>query len=152
VNGFRYNARALARRIAERHFGLHAERPRLERSRVVPFLLRELACAPELWIQKGYLARVVSLDGEARDEGIVPLEDFVDGGGGADANAVAVTIELDARATLVPVAYARRGGRIEERALPPHPLHAFESDEHRRELEALLRACDASPRSLRIDV
>ena len=136
VNGFRYNARVLARRIAERHFGVAPERPRLERADVVPFLLGELSRAPELWIQKGYLARVVSLDGEARDEGIVPLEDFVDSGG---PDAAAVAIELDAQATIVPVAYVRRGGRISEHVLPPHPLYAFESDEHRRELEALLR-------------
>jgi hypothetical protein len=39
----------------------------------------------------------------------------------------------------VPVAYVRRGGRIAEHVLPPHPLYAFESDEYRRELDALLR-------------
>jgi thioredoxin reductase len=136
VNGFRYNARVLARRIAERHFGLTVERPRLERDRVVPFLLGELARAPELWVQKGYLARVVTFDPEPRDAGIVPLEDFVDGGG---SDAVAVAIELDAHATIVPLAYVRRGGRLAEHALPPHPLYSFEGPEHQRELQALLR-------------
>jgi thioredoxin reductase len=135
LNGFRYNARVLARRIAERHFGVAADRPRLERERVVPFLLGELARAPELWIQKGYLARLVTFDGGARDQGIVPLEDFVDGSG---PDAVAVAIELDAQATIVPVAYVRQGGRIVEHVLPPHPLYAFEGDEHRRELEGSL--------------
>jgi thioredoxin reductase len=135
VNGFRYNARVLARRIAERHFGVTPERRRLEPIEVVPFVLGELARAPELWIQKGYLARVVTFDGEARDEGIVPLEAFVDGGG---PDAVAVAIELDADAGIVPVAYMRRGGRIGEHALPPHPLYAFEGEEYRRELQALL--------------
>jgi hypothetical protein len=136
VNGFRYNARLLARRIAERHFGIAPERPRLPRDRLLPFLLAELACAPELWIQKGYLARVVTFDGDARDEGILPLEDFLDSGG---LDAVAVAIELDAQATIVPVVYVRRSGRIAEHVLPPHPLHAFDGDEHRRELEARLR-------------
>jgi thioredoxin reductase len=135
VNGFRYNARVLARRIAERHFGIAPKRPSLPRDRVVPFLLAELARAPELWIQKGYLARVVSLDGDVRDEGVLPLEDFVDSGG---PDAVAAAIELDARATIVPVVYVRRGGRVTEHVLPPHPLYAFDSEEHRRELEARL--------------
>ena len=142
VNGFRYNARVLARRVAERHFGLLAARPRLARAHVVPFLLGELARAPELWIQKGYLARVLTVDGDARDDGILPLEDFVDGGG---PDAVAVVIELDAEATIVPVVYLRRSGRITEHVLPPHPLHAFEGDEHRRELEALLGPSASGP-------
>jgi thioredoxin reductase len=136
VNGFRYNARVLARRIAERHFGIAPKRPRLPHERVVPFLLGELARAPELWIQKGYLARVVTLDGDARDDGVLPLEDFVDSGG---PDAVAAAIELDGHATIVPVVYVRRGGRVAEHVLPPHPLYAFDSDEHRRELEARLR-------------
>jgi hypothetical protein len=135
VNGFRYNVRVLARRIAERHFGIAPERPRLQRDGVLPFLLAELARAPELWIQKGYLARVVTFDGDARDDGILPLEDFVDTGG---PDAVAVAIELDVQATIVPVAYVRQNGRISEHVLPPHPLHDFETDEHRRELEARL--------------
>jgi hypothetical protein len=102
---------------------------------VLPFLLAELARAPELWIQKGYLARVVTFDGDARDEGILPLEDFLDSGG---PDAVAVAIELDAQATIVPVVYLRRGGRVAEHVLPPHPLYAFDGDEYRRELEARL--------------
>ena len=39
----------------------------------------------------------------------------------------------------MPVVYVRRGGRIAEHVLPPHPLYAFDSEEHRRELEARLR-------------
>ena len=39
VNGFRYNARVLARHIAEKHFGLaRRERPALARDEVVPYL------------------------------------------------------------------------------------------------------------------
>jgi hypothetical protein len=138
VNGFRYNARVLARRIAERHFGIRPPRPQLPGDRVVPHLLAELARSPELWIQKGYLARVVTFDrdGGARDDGVLPLEDFVDSGG---PDAVAVAIELDAQATIVPVVYVRRQGRIGEHVLPPHPLYAFDGDEHRREVEARLR-------------
>jgi thioredoxin reductase len=137
VNGLRYNARVLARHIAEKHFGLRLERRPLDGDEVVPYLLRELAHAPELWTQKGYLARVVDLD-EAdgfRDEGIVPLADFVDRDGG---DSCAIAVEYDADGTIIPVVYVRRGGRLVEHSLPPHPLHAFGTDEHREELAARL--------------
>jgi hypothetical protein len=137
VNGFRYNARVLAQHIAEKHFGLVRERRPLDGDEVVPHLLGELAHAPELWTQKGYLARVVDVD-EAdgiRDEGIVPLADFVDRDGG---DACAVAIEYDADGTIIPVVYVRRGGRLVEHSLPPHPLHAFGTDEHRQQLAACL--------------
>jgi hypothetical protein len=104
---------------------------------VVPHLLGELAHAPEMWTQKGYLARVVDVDGAGgiRDEGIVPLADFVDRDAG---DACAVAVEYDADGTIVPVAYVRQGGRLVEHALPPHPLHAFDTHEHRRQLEECL--------------
>ena len=49
--------------------------------------------APELWNQKSYLARAVSLDHGTgiRDEGIVPLADFVDTEGPA---AAAIAVDL----------------------------------------------------------
>ena len=135
VNGFRYNAAVLARHLAESRFGVTLERPRLERDRVVPYLLSELARAPELRVQKGYLARVLTFDGEIRDEGIVPLEHFVDEAG---PDAVAVAVEMDSQATIYPAVYVRSSGRIAEHVLPPHPTHAFESGEYRRELESVL--------------
>jgi thioredoxin reductase len=134
VNGFRYNARVLAKHIAEKHFGIVRERRPLESEEVVPYLLAELARAPELWVQKGYLARVVDFEG-LRDEGIVPLADFVDRDGG---DACAVAVEYDADGTIIPVVYVRQGGRLVEHALPPHPLHRFDTDEHRRQLEECL--------------
>jgi hypothetical protein len=137
VNGFRYNARVLAWHLAER-LGLERPRPQLRAEEIVPLLLTELAWAPELWIQKGYLARVVSL-GEVegiRDEGILPLEHFVDGGGGPDA--VAAAIEVDPTGKTYPAVYVRRGGRLSEHELNPHPIHAFDGEPYRRELEQLL--------------
>jgi thioredoxin reductase len=135
VNGFRYNARVLARHIAEKHFGLARERPVLEPDEVVPYLIGELARAPELWIQKAYLARVISIDGArgVTDEGILPLADFVDRDG---RDACAVSVEYSADGTIVPVVYVRRSGRLVEHVLPSHPLRAFDSHEHRRELAA----------------
>jgi len=137
VNGYRYNARVLAQHIAEKHFGIGRARPSLDADELVPHLLWELAHAPELWTQKGYLARVVEVDGTdgIRDRGIVPLADFVDRDGG---DACAVAVEYDADGTIIPVVYVRRGGRLEEHALPPHPMHTFDTDEHRRQLEAYL--------------
>ena len=135
VNGFRYNAAVLARHLAEARFGIRLERPRLDRDEVVPYLLSELAHAPELWVQKGYLARALTFDDGIRDEGIVPLEHFVDEAG---PDAVAVAVEMDGKATIYPAVYVRTAGRILERHLPAHPTHAFESDEHRRELESVL--------------
>ena len=137
VNGYRYNARVLARHIAEKHFGLGRERRSLNNDEVVPHLLGELAHAPELWTQKGYLARAVDIDGAdgIRDAGIVPLGDFVDRD---DGDACAVAVEYDADGTIIPVVYLRRGGHLVEHQLPPHPLHRFGTDEHRQQLAACL--------------
>ena len=135
VNGFRYNARVLARHIAEKRFGKQLERPVLARDELLSYLLRELAVAPELWVQKGYLARVVTFDGEIRDEGIVPLEHFVDEAG---PDAVAVTVEMNRNAEIHPAVYLRSSSRLIEAALPAHPTRSFDSQEHRRELAALL--------------
>jgi thioredoxin reductase len=133
VNGFRYNARVLARHLAETHFAVRVERPVIAADRVPAYLLAELAHAPELWIQKGYLARVLTRSGELRDEGIVPLEHFVDQGG---PDAVAVAVEMDSEARIYPGVYMRSGGKLVEHVLPPHPTHAFNSDAYARELEA----------------
>ena len=151
VNGYRYNARVLARHIAEKHFGIQLERRPLGDDEVVRYLLAELAHAPELWTQKGYLARVVDIDDAdgIRDAGIVPLADFVDR---EDGDACAVAVEYAADGTIIPVVYVRRGGHLVEHALPPHPLHAFDTDDHRRQLAACLaplmsRSASASPAS-----
>jgi thioredoxin reductase len=137
VNGYRYNARVLAQHIAEKHFGLPRTSRPLDEGGVVPHLIAELAHAPELWTQKGYLARVLGTDRAAgiRDEGILPLADFVDRDGG---DACAVTVEYAADGTIIPVVYVKRGGRLVEHALPPHPLHSFDTDEHRRQLARCL--------------
>jgi thioredoxin reductase len=135
VNGFRYNARVLTRHLAETRFGVAVERPTLDAAAVRPYLLAELAHAPELWVQKGYLARVLSVDGAVRDEGIVPLEHFVDEG--AD-DAIAVTVEMDSDGRIYPAAYVRVGGDLVEHQLPEHPAHLFDSDAHRRDLDSLL--------------
>ncbi|MEX2211797.1 MAG: NAD(P)-binding domain-containing protein [Gaiellaceae bacterium] len=132
VHGFRYNARVLTEHLAER-LGVR-DRQRRPVDDLVSFLAAELAGAPELWAQKGYLARVVGLDGPF-DDGIQPLEHFVDAAG---PDAVAVTVEMDAEGEIFPVVYVRRGGAIREVELEPDPLNAFDSEPYRHELSLLL--------------
>ena len=137
VNGFRYNARALVDHLARSRFGIESTRRKLASTEIVPFLLAELARAPELWIQKGYLARVVTLAGESgHDEGILPLAHFVDAAG---PTAVAAAVEVGADGSIVPVVYVRHGGAVEEHSLPSHPLREFDSPEQRTELEQILK-------------
>ena len=144
VNGFRYNARVLAEHLARTVFGVEAPRPVVPPDEVVPLLLREASHAPELWIQKGYLARVLAFEPGAgvRDEGVLPLAHFVDDG---PSQGLAVTIEHDPRGVIRPVLYTRRGGAVTEHALPPQPLHDYSGEEHR--LEAAERASLVLPGS-----
>ena len=136
VCGFRYNARILARHVAEGVFGRRVERPPVDPGRVVAYLLDELNRAPELTMQKGYLARVLSVEeGDGiRDQGILPLEVFVDGSG----DGVAVTLEFDSDETIRPVVYTRRHGTLRETELAPHPLRRYDDAVYARELELLL--------------
>jgi thioredoxin reductase len=137
VNGFRYNARLLAQHIAERHFDRPRARPAIDPGHLVPLLLGDLTHSPELWVQRGYLARVISFEDGPRDEGYEPLTHFVDATG---PDAVAAAIELAPDASIAPVLYVRRAGAVSEHQLPPHPLHRYESDDYRAELERALSA------------
>ena len=134
VCGFRYNARLLAAHIGEAVFGQTRERPQLASERVVPYIIAELNGAPELAMQKGYLARVLRPDprGGFSDEGILPLEVFVD----AAYDGAAATIEFDAEERIHPVLYVRRGGAVDEIVLPPHPLRRYDGAEYRAAIEA----------------
>ena len=136
LHGYRYNARVLVREIAARHFGIVLERPLLDPGDVRDHLLAEATLAPELWHQKAYLASVVSLDPDegVRDEGILPLTNFLDSGG---PDAVAMTIEADGT-SIYPVVYVRQDGRTEEHALEPDPLHDFQGLAYRRALGTVL--------------
>ena len=131
VSGFRYNARILVEHLASRVFGIERDRPLVPTDEVVPYLLEEASRGPELWIQKGYLARVLGVDADGvRDEGILPLTHFVDDG---PEDGVALTIEHDLRGAIRPVLYVRRRGAVTEHELPSHPLHDYSGEEHRRE-------------------
>jgi thioredoxin reductase len=129
VNGFRYNARVLVRHLAEKHFGVAPPRPRVAEDQLVPLLLRELDRAPELWIQKGYLCRIVNrLDDGLYDDGILPLQVFVDEPG---PDAVAAAVEMAADGRIYPSLYVRLRNDVQEYQLDTHPLHEYEGDAYR---------------------
>jgi hypothetical protein len=137
VQGYRYNARVLAKHLAETHFAVQLPRPRLEPTEVVPFLLAEASRGPELWHQRSYLARVVTADPAAgiSDDGIVPLAHFTDAGG---PDGVAVALESNGRDDPYPAIYVKRGATVTEHLLPPHPLLDFEGSAYRQQLESAM--------------
>jgi thioredoxin reductase len=135
VNGFRYNARVLAEHIAVT-LGVRTPQ-RTPIADVVEFFQQELSSAPELWVQKGYLCRVVGRsDAGLIDEGLQPLSHFLDSGDGL---AAAASVEVDEAGAIIPTVYVRRGGEVTEHLLSPHPLHDYGSDAYGRELEHVLR-------------
>jgi thioredoxin reductase len=137
VHGHRYNSLILARHIAEQVFGKETERPQLREADLLDYLLGEATNAPELWHQKAYLARVVTVDPDdgIRDQGIQPLAHALDSGGPP---AVITTVEADGTGSIYPVVYVRRGDRIDEHTMEPHPLLDFTTTEHRSQLASVL--------------
>lgn len=137
LHGFRYNARVLARHLAATRFGTAARGRPLDPTAVIPYLVSELTRAPELWLQRSYLARVLSLTPERGviDEGVVPLQHFVEAGG---VDGVAVTIELNAAGESYPAVYVRRAGTLSEHLLSSSGLLDFETEAHPGELAAAL--------------
>jgi thioredoxin reductase len=134
VNGFRYNARVLAQHLAERLTGHRPARAPVDD--VVSFLLHELSSAPDLWVQKGYLCRVVSrADGVWRDEGVMPLAHYLDT---VEDESAAASVEVDESGTILPTLYLRHRGEIREHQLDPHPLHEYEGEDYRRRVAALV--------------
>lgn len=137
VQGYRYNALVLARHLAQSRFNLRLPRPSVQPDAIVPLLLREATRGPELWHQRAYLCRVISIDADAGilDEGIVPLAHFVDAAG---PDAIAMTLESNGKDDLYPVAYVRRQGTVTEYTLPPDPMHQFDGAEYAGALQAAL--------------
>ena len=138
VRGFRYNARILARHIAERLGRVSPHALPVAEADVPTLLAGELRRRGELWGQKAYLARVVELEGGERavDRGVQPLWHFV---GEAGPDAVAVTIETDRDGVTFPGVYLRRGGQLRQERLDPHPLNEFDGESYVRALDALCR-------------
>jgi thioredoxin reductase len=133
VQGYRYNARILARHIAEERFGRPPARRQINSHDVGPLLLRAASKGPELWHQRAYLARVITFeDGAAFDDGYQPLAYFLDQADGRDA--VAMTLESNGKDDPYPVAYTRRKGNVTETKMAPDPLLDFERAENMRQL------------------
>jgi len=138
VQGFRYNARVLARHLAVTRFGRSLQAPSVASEEVVGLLLAEASHGPEVWHQRSYLARVLTIDQAdgIRDQGIQPLAAFVDAGG---PDAVAVTLENNGRDDPYPAVYVRRQGAVKEHLLAPQPLLDFEGEAYRSELAGHLK-------------
>ena len=138
VQGYRYNARVLARHLAESRFGVKFDRPAVPASEVVSLLLDEVTSGPEVWHQRSYLARVLNAGGDGvTDAGIQPLAHFVDDDAGQDA--VAVTLEANGKDDPYPAVYVRSKGSVKEHLLAPHPLLDFTGDSYRKELSDRLQ-------------
>ena len=98
---------------------------------LVGFLLDEASQGPELWHQRGYLARVVSAKADTglRDMGVLPLTTFLDD---PEQDGIALTMEMDGTGSVYPMLYVRRGGAVAEHTLPDSDLAEYTSSEHRR--------------------
>jgi thioredoxin reductase len=140
VQGYRYNARVLARHLAETHFHKRLPHPKLEAGELVAFLLAEASRGPELWHQRSYLARVVNVDPKhgIHDQGFLPLAHFVDSSG---PDAVAITLESNGRDDPYPAIYIRHHDAVTEpQLLPPHPLLDFEGADYQQQTSSTLSA------------
>jgi thioredoxin reductase len=138
VHGARYNARVLARRIASVHFGTGAVDRPIDPDVLVDFVMGEIDGCPELWHQKAYLARVVTVEADGiHDRGIQPLSHVLDEQG---PDAIVVTLEADGSGSIYPVIYLRRNGAITEHAIEPDPLLDYTAARHRRPVAEVLQA------------
>ena len=137
VNGFRYNARVLARHLAER-LDCQDASARAPVVDVVPFLLRRAdERARALGAEGLPLPRRLGGRRLARGRGRRPAR-VVPRLGRPDA--YAASVEVDEAGKIVPTLYVRRGGEIAEHQLEPHPLHQYEGEPYRRELTSVLAA------------
>jgi thioredoxin reductase len=137
VHGARYNARTMARHIASTRFGVELPRPEVKAADVLHFLLDELTRGPEVWHQRSYLARVLTVDPDQgiHDEGIQPLAAYLDNG---PPNAIAATLEADGTSAIYPAIYIRRDGMVSEHLMTPHPLLDYETRDARTQLAEIL--------------
>jgi hypothetical protein len=103
----------------------------------VDLVVHELTEAPELWHQRGYLARVITLDPDDGlvDDGVQPLSHVLDTGG---PDALGLTLEADGTGAIYPVLYTRVAGALTERALDPDPLLRYDGADARRAIADLV--------------
>ncbi len=138
VQGMRYNSRVLAEHLAETRFSTPRSRPEIPPDELVDRLLSEVTHGAEVWIQRSYLARIVSFEGNAsRDEGIHPLAHFVDDDG---PDGVAITLETGPGGDIYPALYIRSKGMVTEHLMEGNRSFDFETPGHKREVRGLLKA------------
>jgi len=111
----------------------------MEAATLVPYLLEQVSRGPELWHQRAYLARVINLgrDTGIINEGIIPLQSFLDAGGD---DAIAATLESNGEGNPYPVVYIRKDGSVVEHVLAPDPLLEFTGPEYQAELRRILES------------
>jgi thioredoxin reductase len=134
VHGSRYNARVLARHLARTHFGVEGDTARIPAEDLPDRLVAELAEGSDIFHQRGYLARLVTVDpgGGFRDDGIQPLAHILDAGG---PDGIAATLEADGSGAIYPILFTRRGGSIAEHKIDPGPLAQLDRVDARRVVE-----------------
>ncbi len=139
VHGGRYNARLLVGRLAATRFGVVPRRPTVAAADLVDLVTRELVDAPELWHQRGYLARVITADPDVGlvDDGVQPLSHVLDAGG---PDGLALTLEADGTGAIYPVLYTRIRGAVSERMVDPEPLLRYDGPEARRVVAEVVRS------------
>jgi len=143
VHGARYNARVLAGYLARTRFGISSERPLVAPEAVASFLATDLAESPELFHQRGYLARVLTADGSGglRDDGVQPLAHVLDADG---PDAIVASLEADGTGAIFPVIYSRIGGKVVERAIDPDPMLRYDTSDTRLAISDLAGRVAAS--------
>ncbi len=131
VHGARYNARLLAGHIANTRFGVTPERPVHARDAAVDRIALGLSRSPELFHQRGYLARVFIPDGSGGlvEAGTQPLAYALDA---PTSVSLSVTLEADGSGAIYPVLYARRGATTVERLLDPDVTLRYDGPDARR--------------------
>jgi len=137
VHGSRYNARLLARHLA-RQLGMQpAPPPVLAPDAATDLVARELTTSAELFHQRGYLARVLTVDasGGLRDEGTQPLTHFLDADG---PDGLGVTLEADGSGAIYPALFTRIGGSIREHLLEADPRLRYDDPQTRRSIASVL--------------
>jgi thioredoxin reductase len=141
VHGARYNARVLVDHLASTRFGVALERPAIAAADLIDTVVGELSASPELWHQRAYLARIISLDPGrgALNEGLMPLSAFVDGAAdGGLADSVALTVEADGSGAIYPVLYARRAGVLTEHVIEADLLLRYDTPPVRRQVAEIV--------------
>ena len=126
--------------LATTRFGSRRTRPRVAAADLVDLVTRELAEAPELWHQRGYLARVITADpdGGLVDDGVQPLSHVLDAGGARRAG-VHARSRRDGRDLPGPV-HAGSRGTVSERMVDPDPLLRYDGPDARRVVEEVVRS------------